>query len=41
MVNLFSDQQGAGAQFRDAFFFTTGKVGVAKAVFIDGATTRV
>lgn len=29
-----------GADFRDAFFYTTGKLGVAKFVFLDAATVR-
>ena len=29
-----------GADFRDAFFFTTGKLGVAEFVFLDAATVR-
>ena len=29
------------AKFRDAFFFSMGKIGVAKKVYLDGATPKV
>ena len=29
------------SKFRDAFFFSMGKIGIAKKVFLDGATPKV
>jgi 2-polyprenyl-6-methoxyphenol hydroxylase-like FAD-dependent oxidoreductase len=37
ILGFLETQQGNGAIFRDAFFFVTGKLGIAKAVFLDGA----
>jgi len=39
-LGALETQAGAGAAARDAFFFGTGKLGVAKAVFLDGAMPR-
>jgi len=41
VLGAIETQAGVGALARDAFFFTTGKLGVAKAVFVDAATPRV
>ena len=38
ILGFLETQSGPGALFRDAFFFTTGKVGIAKFVFLDAAT---
>ncbi|KAL1508628.1 hypothetical protein AB1Y20_004724 [Prymnesium parvum] len=40
-LGFLETQEGSGAEFRDAFFKFTGAVGIAEAVFIDGATPRV
>jgi len=40
ILGFLETQSGPGALFRDGFFFTTGKLGVAKKVFIDAATIR-
>ena len=40
ILGFLETQSGPGALFRDAFFFTTGKLGIAKAVFLDAATVR-
>ena len=40
-LGFLETQEGKGAEFRDAFFTFTGKVGIAEAVFIDGASVRV
>ena len=37
LLGFLETQRGLGASFRDAFFFTTGRLGVAKRVFLDGA----
>lgn len=36
-----TQESSAGCAFRDAFFGVTGKLGVAKQVFLDGATPRL
>jgi salicylate hydroxylase len=38
ILGFLETQRGPGALFRDAFFFTTGKLGVAEKVFLDAAT---
>ena len=35
ILGFLETQRGAGALFRDAFFFTTGKLGIAEKVFLD------
>jgi len=40
ILGFLETQSGPGALFRDAFFYTTGKLGVAKRVFLDAATVR-
>ena len=40
ILGFLETQSGAGALFRDAFFFVTGKLGIAKKVFLDGAVPR-
>ena len=40
ILGFLETQSGPGALFRDAFFFTTGKVGIAKFVFLDAATIK-
>lgn len=38
---LETQQSPFGCAFRDAFFATTGRLGVARRVFLDGATPRI
>lgn len=33
--------EGFLSKFRDTFFFTMGKIGVARKIFLDGATPKV
>ena len=40
ILGFLETQSGPGALFRDAFFFTTGKLGIAKKVFLDAATLK-
>mmetsp|Transcript_41521 Transcript_41521/g.88590 ORF Transcript_41521/g.88590 Transcript_41521/m.88590 type:complete len:405 (-) Transcript_41521:288-1502(-) len=40
LLGFLETQSGGGSLFRDAFFFTTGQLGIAKRVFLDGATMR-
>jgi len=40
-LGFLETQKGPGAKFRDNFFRTTGNLGIAKQVFIDGATPRL
>eukprot|EP00957_Ditylum_brightwellii_P107055 8168113-Ditylum_brightwellii.AAC.1 len=38
---LETGSEGFLSKFRDVFFFTMGKIGVAKKVFLDAATPKV
>ena len=40
ILGFLETQRGPGAAFRDTFFFTTGKLGIAKKVFLDAATIK-
>lgn len=40
-LGFVETQQGKGAEYRNTFFTVMGKLGIAEAVFIDGANVRV
>lgn len=40
LLGFLETQGGAGALGRDAFFWATGQLGVARAVFLDAATMQ-